>query len=75
MALGELQRQRCDELEGDDTVAGPSAQQRQEIDGSLGARHRDEGRLVALRRGNSFSTAAVMMPSVPSAPMNRSRRS
>ena len=26
-------------------------------------------------RGNSFSTAAVMMPRVPSAPQNRCRRS
>ena len=50
-----------------------------EIDSSFSAASGDcrPTKAVSTARGfgNSFSVAAVMMPSVPSAPMNRLRRS
>ena len=73
VAQHEVEADARHQLEGGDVGAGPRlARGRAAPSAASGDGHADEGGRDAPRGcGNSFSTAAVMMPSVPSAPMNR----
>ncbi len=73
---GQLERDPRQVLEARDGVAGCGAQAREQLAPPLPGRapRRKPSRRCAVR-GNSLRLAAVITPSVPSAPMNRSRRS